>query len=196
MPEQRRILFHPRPGQLDELLDGLVHLVHAMVERAVLRPFDPVPVREWRKQPLLQHAENSAEVALEDLALGLDRIDVGAERQASRDIDGIAHQVRFQFEGSRPGSQALPPLHQPAADDMQGREVGLHMRRVERMHDERALAAPVVAIGAEHACDLHSRPTISSRVERRKPFGRSFSIAAMSSGSAQTSIPRPPRRIR
>ena len=154
MQEQRRILVHPRARLLDELMNFPVHHFHAVFQRPVLCPPDPVPVGESGEQPLLQHAEDETEMLLDHGAVGLDGVDVGAERQACGHVDRKAHQVRFQLERGRLVGKPGPPLQQPAGDGLQRGKIGLHMGRIECMHDEGALTAPVFAIGAENTRHL------------------------------------------
>ena len=90
-------------------------------------------------------------MALDDVVVGLERVDVGAERQAGDRVDGEAHQVGLQVDRRSGRGGAPPAALEPVAAPHQRREVGAQVARVEARHHHPPLPLPGLAFGAEDA---------------------------------------------
>lgn len=89
------------------------------------------------------------------LLVGLQGVDIGAERECGRHVDRVAHQIGLQVD-QRPGVGREPPSSgQPLRHLDQRRKVGLDVRGVETGHHHRTLAPPSRAIGRENAAKAH-----------------------------------------
>lgn len=88
---------------------------------------------------------------LDDVLVGLQRIDVGAECQSGDRIDGIAHQIGLQIDGQAVSRRLLPAVPQATGDPHEHGKVGLDVRRIEACHDHPALTSPCFSIDEKQA---------------------------------------------
>ena len=108
-------------------------------------------VRKRREQAAEHRREDLVEMALDDVVVGLERVDVRAEGQAGDRVDGEAHQVGLQVYRRAGRGSALPAAFEPVAHPHQRREVGAQVARVEAGHHHPPLPLPGLALGAEDA---------------------------------------------
>ena len=148
---QRGVGGHALARLGDEALHRQPHLGHAARQRAVLGRGPPAPGRQQLEDAREQHREDAVEVLLDDVLVGLQRVDVLAEGQARHGIHREAHQVGLQLDTAALARGQLPAADKALGHALQEGVVALDVDRVEAGHHHAALALPGFAVGAEHA---------------------------------------------
>ena len=123
----------------------------AGVEPAVGGRLPPAPDRHGRHDAAKDRGEDLVEVALDDVVVGLERVHLGAEREARHGVDRVAHQVALQVDGQAGVGCTAPAPCEPLAHLDERREVHAQMAWVEARHHHPALPLPRLALGAEDA---------------------------------------------
>ena len=154
---ERRLGPHALAHLLDDLVDPLPESGQRAVEVTVLRQADVSPVRERRVHAPVEHREDLVQVLLNHRARGLHGVEIDAEGELGGDVDGQAHQVAAEIDRRSLVGRALPSPQETPGGDRELRKEGLEMRRVQRHHDDLALAQPFVALGREHSVQAHLR---------------------------------------
>ena len=146
----------------DEARDRGVDVAHRALEGAVGRQADPAPVRQRGDGAARDRREDVVEVALDDVVVGADRVDVAAEGEAGDHVDRVAHQLGLQVERRAAARGALPARAQPVGDREQRRQEGLDVRRVERGHHHPALPRQASSLAKNRPCAKPISRTIRS----------------------------------
>ena len=141
----------------DDLVDPRPDAMKRAVELPVPGQADVSPVRDRRIDAPVQHREDLVQVLLNDRARGFQGVEVDAEGELSGDVDGQAHQVAAEVDRLLAVGRTLPSPHETPGSEGEPWKERLEMRRVQRQHDDLALAQPVVTLGGEHPVQAHLR---------------------------------------
>ena len=137
------------------------HFNDAALQRTVGRQAHPAPGRQWREDALEQRRKDLVEVALEDVLVRLQGVDLGAEGQPGDGVDGVAHEVGLQRDGRTSPRGLRPAPGQARCHCLQRRKVTFDVTWVESRHDHAPLARPDLTVRAEDAlCHAHFEPDL------------------------------------
>ncbi len=135
----------------DEALDRRGHRGDAAIELAVGGRLPPAPGRQRSEHPPEDRREDLVEMLLDDVAVGLERIDLGTECEPGDGVHGVAHQVALQVDRRAGVGGSAPAAGEALAHRHQRRKVGAQVARIEARHHHPPLPLPDLALGAEDA---------------------------------------------
>ena len=88
-------------------------------------------------------------MSLDDVALGFERVDVGAEGQAGDGIYGVAHQVSLQVDDRASTGGSAPTALEASHHHVERREECFDVTWVQGRHDHSTLPPPDRVVGEE-----------------------------------------------
>ena len=149
----RRVLRHARARLLHQIGDGPVQRRHVAVQPLVGRQFEVAPVGQHRQAASRHGRQDRIHMALDHVLARLQRIDLGAERQAGDNVHRIALQIAVEIDGVATAGGAVPAPLQALRHRHQRREIRLDGAGGHAGHHHAALVAPRAAFGQEQARD-------------------------------------------
>jgi hypothetical protein len=103
-----RLAGDPLARLRDEAFDRRTDGLHAAIQRSIGGQLEVAPVAHRRQDSPRQRRENLVQVALDHVVVGLQCVDLRAEREAGDRVDREAHQVRLQIDPGAAGCRLSP----------------------------------------------------------------------------------------
>ncbi len=126
---------------------------HRRLQPALGRELHQPPQRHGREQPARDAGEDVLQPALQDVALGLERVQVVAEGELGGDVDREPLEVLLQVDGAPRLGRGAPAAPEPLGHAAQRGVEAAQVSGGEGLDGQPPQRAPLDALGREHPVD-------------------------------------------